>query len=393
MAGFNGSVSNAGNQIVSIYPTQELNSKLGNEILAGVIKEGVANASISLSGVGGTLTVTIKKGTTLFFKRSVPDPDTILPIDMVVKIILGQNLDITKPITTLQSPSFNAPLSSKAYIVADIDATYTTNKYAQFLICSESQMSAFTFTGNTHQILVASLLNFTQFQSTGTATDIHVGYECQPNKDTLTKLYNKNENFTVFFSGSGTGVYISKGNTFSGNALISTATVTNGYTAYTANPSFPFNSDVSSLITVPLAINNYYSPVYGNYIDVVVTGTTSLYYQIDFLRMKNNEVTHTLSAVWESFLQPMGTFTSLNTKSTQEIINYLSGFNFPLTGNGITLLASVRLRSDAIVISTHLMWPETCVNFIENNIIMEAPVNSHSRFKLPVYSASDLGLS
>ena len=202
MAGFNGSSTNSGNQIVSIYPTQELNSKLGNEILAGVIQEGVANASISWQVAVGNLSVTVKKGTTLFFKRSVSDPDTAVAIDMVVKVILGQDLSIILPLSTLKSPSFNAPLSSKAYIVADIDATYTTNRYAQFLLCSESQMSAFTFSGNTHQILVASLLNFTNFQSTESSTDIHVGYECQPNKDTLTKLYNKNENFTVFFSGA-----------------------------------------------------------------------------------------------------------------------------------------------------------------------------------------------
>jgi hypothetical protein len=390
-----GTTVNNGQQQVSIYPAQYLSSVFGNEILYGIMKPGTGNylgttpQISSVSYDGSSLYLTIAAGTTLLFQRQAQDPFNTTGT-FIGKIILTNNYTYSISKATWDGLSG----SPRLHLIADW--TYSTSDtatiYAAFSLVSDSGLSGYAFSGNGNLVLIASLLNNVAANTAHNANLFHVSYEGQSNRDTFNRLYTKNEQYLVQFASDGSGLYVAQGSAFVGDNFLSTETLSN----WSASPVYPGTAGnaYTTIINPPLGILNYITN-YNTGAILNITGALSTYYQIDFLRVKSDEILHTSSIVWESFLQKKGSFTLSTSSTQQQIIDYLAGVpNYPLNGIGYTILVLIRDRA-TLNTSTYTSncWPEATVIFKNAGATEIGAVNAHSRFKLPVWKASDLGLS
>lgn len=180
------------------------------------------------------------------------------------------------------------------------------------------------------------------------------------------------------------------------------------YTLYNPLPYPPRTRTISNPparnIIRPATGSQYYTSDYVNntQIDVIGLGTEEDYYQIDFLRIKKEENTGITNIYWESFLQPLGTLDTDGWTETN-IKAYLSQYRFPLSGSGVTLLIAIRKREDIPVVdgNTNILWPynadgtynSRCILLKDSSIPTFGEESVHSRFKVPVWTTTDLGLT
>ena len=397
-----GSQSNNGNQQVSIYSQQQLSSIYGNQLLYGILQAGVANTSVTVAYSAPNLVFTIAAGTELFFQRSTSvDPASQGTTNtFIVKVILGSNATCSILNTTWNGGSYVG--SSKLYIIADWQYTAGYD-YASFVIANDTTISSYNFVGNNsisngNQVLVAVILNNIVAESHAPSwgsvpSYFHISYEGQAGRDILTKVNNKNDQFLVQFAGDGSGIYVSQGNNFVGDTFLSPEILTS--TIWSSAAHYPTSTDAiySNKITPPILNTTYMNNVTTGATITIASGVYANYYQIDFLRCKYDEVSHVQNFYWESFVQPANGFSFVYGSTTQQnLIDYLSAFSsFPIKGIGQTILATVR-RLDAVN-TANLLWPESTLFFKGSGLTETPGVNFHSRFKLPVWTASDLGLS
>jgi hypothetical protein len=245
----------------------------------------------------------------------------------------------------------------------------------------------------------------------------HISYDFQPNKDVFKTEMIKNNYYRVDFDTGGRGVYVNAGNTFTGETIIHrnpTFFNTLSYTDTTLPWNLPYNQgmtypdrfgggDSSNVIRPAVGIVNYYSPSgYQTNTPTNITGNEANYYQIDYLRVKINEVTFAATVGWESFLQPVGSldFTSYHQTPIDasamipsNLMSYLSQYTFPLTGEGETLLIAVRQRSTIPLTdgATNVLWPESCLHLKKDALHDIGSVPKHLRLKIPVWTAPDIG--
>jgi hypothetical protein len=442
-----GTSINVGNQQVSIYPYQQLSSVYGNEVSYGILNPGVYSAGLTITQNGSAVTFHVQPGTTLVFQRQALDPVNNAITDIILgKIVLGSTADVGPFTYGDLWGGGNTSASSSLYIVADwtYDLTNPTLKYATLSLITDSDITNLKSADGTttHQLIIATILN-QQFYVTDWAgpksysTDMsyyHISYDYQPNRDVYRKLYADNNYFRVDFDGKGRGVYVSAGHFLNGGDIVyknPTFALANTY----SDKTLPFDvsqlvnnvldeghylvdrryntagigtdtpNDSANILRPAVGIANYYS--LSGYqtntpIDVVATATQSSYYQIDFLRVKKNEIDHSLFIGWESFLQPNGSLDFITFGITPEnMMSYLmtSGFLFPLSGDGLTLLIAIRPRggngqyvtiptSDG---TTNKLWPNSCLIINKDAIPIFGTVPKHNRFKLPVWNSTDIG--
>ena len=447
-----GTTVNNGNQQVSIYPYQQLSSVLGNEVSYGILNPGVYSSAVVITDGGANIVFTIKAGTTLVFQRSAIDPLVSTITDTIIgKVVLGSDYAYTVAKSTLWTSTY----SGTVYIIADW--TYSLSSpsllYANFSLSKDSSIQGDIRNNDgtsSHVLIVATILNnnyyVTNFpngspSNTSDMTKYHLSSESQPNRDVLRREYIKNNQFRIDFDPSGRGVYINSGHSFVGNNAVFTnpqfGNTGNTYT-YT-DTTLPFNlqgsgagtfgtghwyplKNGSGVVLPPTGLINFY-PITSQIINGVtygiqtnvpinITGSESSYYQIDFLRIKMDEVLHTQVVGWESFLQPAGSFdfvgfstlyTSASGLNTPNKMSYLSQYVFPLSGDGEILLVAIRPRGGAYGSYTpgvpvadgasNTLWPESCVFPREASIPQVGSASTHKRFKIPVWNSTDLGVN
>ncbi len=413
--------TNIGNQVVSIYSQQELSSIYGNSILNGVLTGGVADASISVLG-SAAVTVTIGQNTKLYFTRQATDPVTGEVINIIGKVTIGAAAGFITPFDTtsgtvtygMSAASWytNFQSESKLYVVADwiYDAT-ATNKYATIGVYGSAALSSFNFQGVNNQVLIGVLLNnaaaVAQYtvDSTILTSAYHISYEGQTNRDTLPRLYNENNKFLIQQAGDGSGLYVSSGLNFVGDNFIDPAATLNTpeWNNTVTYAGFNYTRKLSFAPAISTYIVNNSS---GAQLDI--TGQESNFNQIDFLRVKHDEYTHTINVVWESFLKPTSPLITFPPTQSQ-LLSYLSQqtttssytspqimnpvFDFPLEGLGQTLLVVVRPRGTSGTYNINTtFWPEYMVVFKDLGLDMTTASIKSIRNKLPVYTSDDLGL-
>ena len=407
-----GASTNNGNQTVSIYPSQQLSSIYGNEIIYGIVQPGVANASVSISTLSSNIVFTIAAGTQFYFQRSATDPVSGAITDtFIAKITLGSSATYNFSANTTWTAG-NYSASTKLYLVADWQYLSTAN-YVAFTIQNDSTIVNYNFTGTGNQVLVATILNnanaYNTYNTNGNIlssaiTLFHIAYEGQAKRDVLPRINSKNDQFMVQFAGDGSGVYVSQGSNFIGDNFLSSETVTQApawdtNTSHGGDAKFVYLGQLSTdKIAPPTIYTTYANNLSTGSSLTISSGNYGNYYQVDFLRNKFDELLHIQGFYWESFLQPAGSFTFVYGSTTQQnLIDYLASAvstgtqAYPLNGIGNTLLVSVRLLS--AVNTSNLIWPESTIVFRNTGLSEVTGVNNHSRFKLPIWKASDLGLS
>lgn len=380
-----------GAQQVSIYPYQTLSSVYGNELLHGLFDPGVYSSNITLSdGSSNTIfRVNINTGTTLLFKRQHTNPDDPTKTDIVIgKIVITSPnfIDILKADLWQNIGSYAA--ATKLYIVADwhYGITSSSERYVKFTL--ETDLSAIQALDGTtsHKLIIASLSNHQWFITNYSATNpdlynYHISYEYQLNRDPLTRLYRLNENFPLIFAHNGRSVTLGAGSAWISNSLYS----------------------ISTPVSIPPAVGlTHYIENAVTHRLIPIAGSESLYYQIDFLRLKVNEVTQATTYGWDSFLVT-GTGSgstngsslgwSDNSITKEDLLNYIKQFVYPLSGKGYILLVSVRPRSSIPTVdgSTNILWPEHCVIFRDQSILSTQSSYTNTRLQIPVWDSTDLG--
>ena len=399
-----GLTTNVGNQVVTIYPQQQLASTFGNSLLYGVLPNGgVSNVGFTVSGTSPSIVLTVTAGTTLYFVRQSYDPiDPSNQDTFLIKAILGPT-GTGFPITS-GSPNYSWGSDSKVYIIADIDYS-TTTRFAN--IYGVNTLSGLNFTGVNNKVLLGTVLNGT----TSDSANLHFSYEGQAGRDPLQRLYSVNDEFMLQFMGDGSGVYVSSGATFMGSTFLSPSQSLSypswTGTLYPSTGGLPY----SSLIAPPAALTSYVADSNSG-ATINITGNEAMYNQVDFLRVKQSEVSHSTHIAWDSFLQPAYGFTPSSNpiSGTQSaLVNYLaqqystlinssyvdprvynSVFNFPLKGDGITLMVMVRPRSLA---PFNVIWPEYCIIYKNAGFNSATPAQVQERMKAPIYTGAQLGLT
>ncbi len=360
-----------GEQQVSIFPKQILSSIYGNETLYNIIQPGIENGGVIVSTDSINLIFTIPEGTTFFFQRQETDPlNPDKNVNFIGKVSLTLPAEYRILKTTFSSSYGSLTANEPLYLIGDweYNATNPDIRFVDFRL----DKNLLSFTGNNNVVLLAKILNARAAIASVDFTKLHVSYELQQNRGTLNKLYGTDNSFMIEFESDGGGVKVQAGNAFTGNSFIS----------YTS---------ASSVMTPPLGLATYLSNENtGSIINII--GSEASYYQVDFLRVRYSEDSpHVMGYAWESFLVPATTlFDTVPTK--QQIITFLAAQKqFKIVGNAHTLLVSIRKRVELNTSTiTKNIWPETCIIFNESALDQNINSTIHNRFKLPVYSASDL---
>jgi hypothetical protein len=448
-----GTSTNLGKQQVSIYPFQQLSSVYGNEVNFGIHNPGVYSAAVEVTIVSTNVNFIIKAGTTLIFQRQAKDPLISTQDDALIgKITLGDDVTITYPKSTIWgagSSPWNE--SSALYIVADwtYDIADPTKKYASFSVLTDSGASPAiniikSYDGTySHLLVIAVLLN--HYIYVGTSSNdpslYHMSYDYQANRDVFKKEYIKNNRYQIDFDGKGRGVYVSAGHSLIGGKLAYSNTAFGQTYSYldntlpwgiakatnssydeghylpnrsyhTAGISNDTPNDSANILRPALGLQYYYSDtgLQTNIpIDIITTATQSSYYQIDFLRVKKDEISHSTTIGWESFLQlkPSLAYSEANldfitygktpndysAMIPSNLMFYLSHFHFPIVGDGETLLIAIRERTTTPVADgvTNILWPDSCLFMNQDSVPQFGGSPKHSRLKMPVWNASDIG--
>lgn len=370
---------NNGNQQVSIFPYQELDSALGNSILYGILEPGVYASSVLIEEYSPTqVKVVVGAGTVcVFFRTDNQSPSN----KFVGKVVLTSDAEIILDKDTIWEGG-GYSTSSKLYVTATwtYDITAPSEKYASFEVKTDATVGTlpYNLSSSSHSLLIATLLNHQYFTNAYPAnpspnlSNYHIAYDNQTNRNLYNKLNYLNNEFQVNFSPEGTGVYVTGGNVFISGS--------------TFNPT-----SVSAFLTEPLGVTyTIPSKVDGSVVNVTSPDTTADYYQVDFLRIKRNENTGNFGFVFDSFITPKGSLdfdTYIINKNDLRV--YLSTYEYPLSGDGKTILVLIRPRNAL----TNRFWPENTIiiNEGEEPLMVEGSPKYHDRFKIPVYTSSDLG--
>ena len=379
-----------GTQQVSLFPYQTLSSVYGNELLHGLFDPGVYSSGISVSnGSSNTiLRISIHEGTTLMFKRQHVNPDDPTKTDIILgKIVItsANFIDMLKEDIWNNISTFSE--ATQLYVVADwrYGVTSSSERYVSFsLETNLSNIQAYDGTVN-HKLIVATLSNHQWFISNYSNTNsnlynYHISYDIQANRSPLKRLFTHNNNFNLNFASNGRSIGIGSGNVWLGNTLVS---LTSEYS-----------------IAPPLGLTSYITSNRTN-TSINIAGVESSYYQVDILRVCIHENTSLPTYEWKSFLvtgtgigstQGSSLGWANNSVSQQELMDYIQQFIYPVTGEGINLLISVRPRSSIPIEdgATNIIWPENCIIIKDSGIECVPIVVNHSRLKVPVWNASDL---
>lgn len=365
---------NRGNQQVTIYPYQDLTSYYGNQILYGLIPQGVFTGEASVID-GGSLgnpytshqaVFRVSPGSVFVFIRNYTTKDGLKKF--VGKIVLEDEalIDITKTILW-KTPSYTTGVTS---LLLTADWTYNlenpAERFIDFEILTDLQRASALAAG---KIIVAEFLNHQYFvQNAGSdspypevsLTDYQVQYpfvEGQP-RHLFTRLEKMSKQMPVVFAANGNTITVGPGVVWNADTLLSIPATT--------SPPIPLRASIPS----------------GH--------TANEYYQIDVLRLTHLEETQEIILKWDSFLKekptPEWNFSNIPAIPQSTITSYLSGFEFALEDPGMIILFGVRNCASIPTsnpTSTKL-WPGQC--FILDYFIPQlgAP-EYYTRWKLPVH--------
>jgi hypothetical protein len=380
-----------GTQQVSIFPYQTLSSVYGNEVLYGLFEPGIYNSGVTLSdGSSNTMfRVSINAGTTLLFKRSHVNPDDPTITDTILgKIVVTSPNFIDQLKANIWKDVGAFASATKLYVLADwrYGITSSSERYVDFSLATD--LSGVLEGTTSHKIVVATLSNHQWFvdnenysSTNSNLYNYHISYETQANRDPLKRLYVQNDNYNLVFAHNGRSVTINPGKAWIGASMASLTT--------------------TQVVAPAVGLTTYISSTVTN-TPVLVAGSESNYYQVDFLRVKVDENSSALVYGWDSFLVT-GTGTGSlsgaslgwanNSITQQQLLTYIQQFRYPIKGDGLTLLVSVRPRSDVPPAdgATNILWPEQCVIWKDQAINANQLTRDHSRLKVPVWQSSDLG--
>jgi len=440
-----GSSSNNGSQAVTIYNSQQLSSAYGNNILRNIIQPGVYDCTFSLSATppNPLITVTINPGSTFVFRRNVSvanSPDQSNSYDVFIKVTLQTSATVTFNASTINS--------NIAYVTADYTYTDSSSdpKYALFNVTSVNPKELEN-TGTTHVVTLGTILNISNIWSTSSSGQnivsslnyyAHISYDSEFNRNTFTRNFTYNQQFNIEFDPSGAGVYVGPGTISTADGIINwlptfgTSAPNQSY--YSSYPTK--NGTYEGIISPALGLTTYTASALTNS-TVSIIGSEVNYYQVDFLRAKIDEVTHNTVIVWESFIIPSSTIafsstggswvssywtnawptvmtasnsvitpvptTSIGPANTKNALwNYISKFNYNLTGSGVNLMVAVRPRGGTnntwytsnipTTTTNNILWPESCFILKDIEPFQVTPSTKHSRMKIPVSTVSALGI-
>ena len=431
MAG--GTSTNLGGQQVTLFPYQPLSSAQGNELLHGVLVPGVSNIQVSVTSDSTNVYFNILPGSQLTFLRQATDGTG--PQLFLGKVVLTSTATMTFQRSQLWSTNTFLVNTKALYLVADwtYDATQSTTIYAQFTLETDSTIQTIRNNDETssHQLILATILNQQYFVSlvgggmtlsSLSVSNYHISYDAQNQRSPLPRLFNINQDFNVDFDPNGRGVYVENGQVMVNGTLVNYAPVFDT-TSTGSGKTYPLRSASSAntgLIPPPVGLLVYTNPATNT--QIYIAGSETSYYQIDFLRVKSDDVTHVTAVYWESFLRPAPTVGGITwvggtpitldfdgystTNMTQtNLLGYLSALpapynQFQLAGEGQTLLISIRLRGASTAWQgvptvdgvSNKTWPENCINMKAHAIPSLGMAPAHKRFKLPIWQSSDIGL-
>lgn len=368
-----------GKQQVAIYPQMVLSSIYGNETLYNVIQEGINNSSVVVSTDVSNVIITVKAGSTFFFLREEKDPEAPnQTIKFIGKVSLTE--DASSGLLTTSFVDFKSQFweYDTIYVVADwsYDSTSKDNRFIDFTV--QTLVSEADLSGVDNRVCIASIHNVKgAITDSGAvngvdggninANNLFIGYELQPNRDTLLQLFNIRNQFMVTFEGDGSGVTVNSGISFTGSSFLS-------------------QTSASPVVPPADPIHDYtYDRASGASIEV--TGYESSYFQVDFLRYKY--VDNSPEYVWESFLIPNST--PIVEYSEKGLVDLLAVQRpFDIKDFGTTILVAVRQLADIIVVNKNLLRPRNCI-VMNGSLLPRSPATSNfNRIKLPVYSASEV---
>ena len=404
-----GSSTNNGSQVVTIYSGQQISSIFGNSILRNIVQPGAYDCNIIVSDGSSKLSYQVMAGSTFVFRRPAVASSSlgigVTTVDTYIKVTLQANTSVFDvPYTTIG-------LNNVGYIYADFDYTDTPgeNKYVQFYFTTVSNDIKSRENSSTHVVSVATLLNLQSVVSSNTiANTLHISYDFETNKNLFTREYTYNNQFNIDFDPSGRGVYVGPGSMMNADGVINwNPTFNTSYSGnYTSYPKRESGATTGLIIPPPGLVNYTVSPLTNK--TILVTGSETNYLQVDFLRVKLDEITHNTVVYWDSYLiinngSMVFTTGSWNANKASAF-SYISNFNYPIVGNGITLMVSVRPRGSPGTSTwypntlpttdgaTNIMWPENCWIMKDINPLQIAPSKKYARFKLPISTSTNWGV-
>lgn len=183
----------------------------------------------------------------------------------------------------------------------------------------------------------------------------------------------------------------------SSSTVTLTATIPTAQTAPTISLGTATNITFGSITTTS---SPYFISSITNGTRTTITSSLSNYVQIDVLRVKNDELTHATSTVWESYISLLSLsspftagFPSFPINSA-DLKTLLNSTELPVHGEGKTLLIGIRNLSSIPTAdgSNNLLWPENCLILNEETAPIP-PIGAskfHRRLKLPVWTSYDI---
>lgn len=360
---------NLGNQHVSIYPYQELDSVLGNQIIHKLIKPGVYDARVTITKSASEVLFTIHRGSTFVFYRAGSVGAT--SFDLTAKIVLGADAVVTVQGSNLWEAISPLYASSSLYLTADwkYDKDSPSDKYVAFSLESTPPASS---DGSTidHTLLIARILNHQAViaDPSNTVSLYHISYEGQKNRSYFSPLEQRSNNFALSFDPVGESITVSEGEAFFGGKLVKRVA------PETIGKASEFKTVIDPLTGVETVIS---------------VGDLGNYYQVDFLRLKKNQTTEAIVLDWDSYCVPTGgTLIDLDnyTTSKDAIKTYVASLNLPVSDDGYPLLLCIRKYT-----GNRTIWPENSIIFYEEKEIVSTLSGTHStRSSMSVYSSSEV---
>ena len=378
MAGY--TVDN-GKQQVTIYPYQDLTSVEGNQILYGFMLPGVYEAELELVngsiGIGLTtdqIGVFIKAGTTCVFERSYTDPSNNVTKIFVAKVVLQDDALISASKSIIWNSGSPFYLTEKLVVYADwqYDLLKQEERFAGFFLGTEEDIPTLQ---SEQKLILGVFLNHQYFVTqAGTyppgtndfvgldVNQYHLHYEQQPNRRLLRRLQTQSDMYDIEFDGTGTSIAV--------------------------GPMKVFCSD--TMLSIPRT--STYIPTR---VATLPAGKTAAdVYQIDVLRLKQDEETQAVGLEWQSFVKdnpvPAWDFSISSTFTESQIINFIAGVELGLVDPGYVVLIAVRACSDVPISdpghTTSKIWPQLC--YIPDYYVPRiATVEKFTRWKLPIQEA------
>jgi hypothetical protein len=352
---------NLGRQQVTVTPYQDLTSVNADQIISGIIRQGVYNSTVAIDSDVSNVYFNIAAGSTFVFERSWQDLAGTR--NLVGKSVLGDIAEITISQATL---STYTSASGKLLLTADWDYNLNDQSsiYVNFTVDIGENLSNIIADG---KLVVCSILGHNLFIGNN-PTVYRIGYDSQYNRNVLNNLNTKSNTFQVFFHGTGAYVHI-------------------GLPSVALNGTNPV--DVLTPTVAWVSDKLVYLPQTKIIAPPAILGTLGSAYQIDTLRFVPDETLGVeqsagLNLVWYTTTKAAPgspwTFSDRDSITQDALIAYLSGHRTEVIDSGHTILILVRDASCGVY-----MWPQWCY-VLDSSVPQIGESRLSVRTKLPIYT-------